>query len=252
MFGLQIFKMTLIAIFLPSIIGSLGKLVGKGYSQFDGQNTGMDSPESIFQRNPSSFHDMPHTLQTSYPFLTAQTNHNDDIYSANSQKNYVTISYNKDQQNALEKSDFFEFHIMPNSTTMLSNYDPFYSPLLSRLDTVFWQLSLANSEEVCREKLICLVYANPAKYAPFSSLISAQLSRNLDELKRPTVDNRETLRFFKYMKAAKEGQSGCNCNNQYLECSKVLDVSAPSMVSTLNDIDKLVKARQLVLENSIM
>ncbi|KAI8423229.1 hypothetical protein MSG28_014265 [Choristoneura fumiferana] len=31
--------------------------------------------------------------------------------------------------------------------------------------------------ESCREQLICLMYASPAKYAPYSNLVSAQLSR---------------------------------------------------------------------------
>lgn len=72
---------------------------------------------------------------------------------------------------------FQSFQKVPNSSLLLSNYDPFYSPLLSRLDSVFAQLKLNSEEESCREKLICLMYANPAKYAPYSNLVSAQLSR---------------------------------------------------------------------------
>lgn len=55
--------------------------------------------------------------------------------------------------------------------------DPFYSPLLSRLDAVFHQLNLNGENEACREKLVCLMYASPAKYMPYSNLVSAQLSR---------------------------------------------------------------------------
>lgn len=72
---------------------------------------------------------------------------------------------------------FQSFQKVPSSSLLLSNYDPFYSPLLSRLDSVFAQLKLNSENESCREKLICLMYANPAKYAPYSNLVSAQLSR---------------------------------------------------------------------------
>jgi hypothetical protein len=78
---------------------------------------------------------------------------------------------------ASKKDDFKTFHDIPSSALMLSHYDPFYSPLLSRLDAVFQQMNLDSKNEKCREKLICLMYANPAKYAPYSNLVSAQLSR---------------------------------------------------------------------------
>lgn len=74
-------------------------------------------------------------------------------------------------------NNFQTFQKVPDSSLFLSNYDPFYSPLLSRLDSVFAQLKLNSEKEECREKAICLMYANPAKYAPYSNLVSAQLSR---------------------------------------------------------------------------
>lgn len=76
-----------------------------------------------------------------------------------------------------KKDDFKVFHDIPASSMLLTNYDPFYSPLLSRLDSVFHQLNLENDSETCREKLVCLMYASPAKYMPYSNLVSAQLSR---------------------------------------------------------------------------
>lgn len=79
---------------------------------------------------------------------------------------------------AAKRDDFKIFHDIPSSSHLLMNYDPFYSPLLSRLDAIFQQLGLAtSSDEKCREKLVCLMYSNPAKYAPYSNLVSAQLSR---------------------------------------------------------------------------
>lgn len=73
--------------------------------------------------------------------------------------------------------DFKNFHKVPSASLMLSNFDPFYSPILSRLDAVFKQMGHEKSAENCKEKLICSMYQMPAKYAPFSNLVSAQLSR---------------------------------------------------------------------------
>lgn len=78
---------------------------------------------------------------------------------------------------ASKKDDFKIFHDIPSSSMLLTNYDPFYSPLLSRLDAVFQQLGLTMGNEHCREKLVCLMYSSPAKFAPYSNLVSAQLSR---------------------------------------------------------------------------
>lgn len=73
--------------------------------------------------------------------------------------------------------DFKVFQTIPASSHLLAHYDPFYSPLLSRIDTVFKQLGYA--AEPCRERLVCLMYKNPAKFAPYSNLVSAQLSRSV-------------------------------------------------------------------------
>lgn len=73
--------------------------------------------------------------------------------------------------------DFKVFHTIPASSHLLANYDPFYSPLLSRIDTVYKQLGYMT--EPCRERLVCQMYKNPAKFAPYSNLISAQLSRSV-------------------------------------------------------------------------
>lgn len=69
--------------------------------------------------------------------------------------------------------------------------------------------------------------------------------RELNELRKPSSDNPEILRFFKYMKAAKDGQDGQECDVVYSECSTTRsnNDSAP-MVSTFNEINKLVQARK--------
>lgn len=89
----------------------------------------------------------------------------------------MTTVNKREETIASKKDDFKIFHDIPLSSMLLTNYDPFYSPLLSRLDAVFQQLGLTMGNENCREKLVCLMYSSPAKFAPYSNLVSAQLSR---------------------------------------------------------------------------
>lgn len=67
----------------------------------------------------------------------------------------------------------------------------------------------------------------------------------LNELRKPTSDNPEILRFFKYMRAARDGQDGKNCHTIYKKCSSFTDTEQPAMLTTFNDINKLVQARKL-------
>lgn len=69
--------------------------------------------------------------------------------------------------------------------------------------------------------------------------------RELNELRKPTSDNAEILRFFKYMRAARDGQNGQNCNNTYKKCATSTDTEQPAMLTTFNDINKLVQARNV-------
>ena len=63
----------------------------------------------------------------------------------------------------------------PLQTIVQVTYDPFYSPILQRMDNVFVQLGF--NEEACRERLVCSMYKAPARFSPHSNLISAELSR---------------------------------------------------------------------------
>lgn len=69
-------------------------------------------------------------------------------------------------------------------------------------------------------------------------------SRELNELRRPSSENPEILRFFKYMKAAKDGQDNHECELVYSSCQsqRSPDDSVP-MMTTYNEINKLVQAR---------
>uniref|UniRef100_A0A182N5N4 Protein osiris 24 n=1 Tax=Anopheles dirus TaxID=7168 RepID=A0A182N5N4_9DIPT len=274
MIGLQVVKTVLIMMFLPSIIGSLGKIVGKGLSSVSGLSHPAQTVDDLDFKDTTSYnadHDFGMNDGTSYlppdDSHASGTSYNSIVYDpasmgahSNAANALSRLGYGggrvtyvgpamgqaanrRKQQSA--KNDFKIFHDIPSSSLLLTNYDPFYSPLLSRLDAIFAQMGLSSKEEQCRQRLVCLMYANPAKYAPYSNLISAQLSRELDELRKPTNDNPDILRFFKYMRAAKDGQDGVDCDAHYKDCTGYKDLSNPAMVTTFNDINKLVHARKL-------
>lgn len=55
--------------------------------------------------------------------------------------------------------------------------------------------------------------------------------RHQSELKRPVSSSSKILRYFRYMKAAKDGQSGENCVDLYPKCDSDTDtVSSLPMV----------------------
>lgn len=81
--------------------------------------------------------------------------------------------------------------------------------------------------------------------AVLQSLIFYFFCSELNELKKPTSDNADILRFFKYMRAAKDGQDGINCDANYKECTTYKETQNPAMIHTFNDINKLVHARKL-------
>lgn len=147
------------------------------------QMTGYNYP---VQQDSLPATDNSYANQMHQMYDSAASNNALSLYELGEQK----LSYNTNAFNLQEytnnkrteglqskKDDFKVFHDIPASSLLLTNYDPFYSPLLSRLDSVFHQVHLEAGSEPCREKLVCLMYANPAKYMPYSNLVSAQLSR---------------------------------------------------------------------------
>ena len=55
------------------------------------------------------------------------------------------------------------------------NYDPFYSPILLKIDKIVEQLGV--TDDLCKERLICSMYKDPTRYSPHSNFVSAELSR---------------------------------------------------------------------------
>ncbi|XP_073820263.1 protein Osi24 [Musca autumnalis] len=312
--GLQVLKSLLIAMFIPALIGSFTKLLGKGISSGSAPLfiRPMDPPQELDFRDNfgdggdkflaaddvlnDPFQPTDDTLKDhkAYAYNQPEASQYSNQYAYNSVDSsshlgplsFTRLGMNERQHQLMQNSymgalqtitsasfknsnsisggssqlsapmvnkpaapanmnTFQQFQKVPASSLLLSNYDPFYSPLLSRLDSVFAQLKLKSDNEECREKVICLMYANPAKYAPYSNLVSAQLSRELNELRKPTSDNPDILRFFKYMRAAKDGQDGVDCEQAFEKCTEFKDFENPAMVSTYHDINKLVQARKM-------
>lgn len=68
--------------------------------------------------------------------------------------------------------------------------------------------------------------------------------RDLNELRKPSSDNPDILRFFRYMKAAKDGQDGAECQ-EHGGCPTLNEQqTSPAIITTFNDINKLVLARK--------
>ncbi|XP_017799095.1 PREDICTED: uncharacterized protein LOC108579961 [Habropoda laboriosa] len=266
-FGVQIIKSVLLALFLPSIIGSIGNIVGKGVSSFAQSSHTTAQPEENFEfKDNSDLYNDDYLTRQPVGTLPASAMYEESMMQ--SQKSpeiasrYSFVDPRITHANAIsdryytrhvaahglsKKQDFKVFHEIPTSSLLLTNYDPFYSPLLSRLDAVFSRLG--HTTEGCREYAVCAMYRSPARYAPYSNLVSAQLSRELNELRRPSSDNPDVLRFFRYMKAAKDGQDGVKCEAAYANCAVAQEDQTlrqnQAMLATYQDIDKLVHARKL-------
>uniref|UniRef100_A0A182J0M4 Uncharacterized protein n=1 Tax=Anopheles atroparvus TaxID=41427 RepID=A0A182J0M4_ANOAO len=95
--------------------------------------------------------------------------------------------------------------------------DPFYSPILQRLDKVFNSLGIV--DENCRERLVCSMYKSPVKYSPHSNYVSAELSRDASELQKPSSTNAAVVRFYRYVQAARDGQDQRDCQRLYSLCT---------------------------------
>ncbi|XP_043517608.1 uncharacterized protein LOC122532683 [Frieseomelitta varia] len=91
--------------------------------------------------------------------------------------------------------------------------DEYYGPIINRLEEIFKQLRFV--EESCRERLVCSMYKNPTVYSPHSNLVSNELSRDPQELKRTEMESSSSQKFHRYFNAARLGQDGGDCLRTY-------------------------------------
>ncbi|XP_017067668.2 uncharacterized protein LOC108105545 isoform X2 [Drosophila eugracilis] len=97
------------------------------------------------------------------------------------------------------------------------NYDPFYSPILLKIDKIVEQLGVKN--DLCKERIVCSMYKDPATYSPHSNFISAELSRDTSELEPVTQANEAVRRFYRLIQAARDGQDQKDCQSLYPQCN---------------------------------
>ncbi|XP_058839486.1 uncharacterized protein LOC131694957 [Topomyia yanbarensis] len=119
------------------------------------------------------------------------------------------------QQQIINQQAFMQEGVTPRPV------DPFYSPILQRMDKVFNSLGIL--DENCRERLVCAMYKTPAKFSPHSNYISAELSRDASELQKPTSTNGAVIRFYRYVQAARDGQDQRDCRQLYSLCTINID-----------------------------
>ncbi|EDV43711.2 uncharacterized protein Dana_GF16390 [Drosophila ananassae] len=97
------------------------------------------------------------------------------------------------------------------------NYDPFYSPILLKIDKIVEQLGVKN--DLCKERIVCSMYKDPATYSPHSNFVSAELSRDTSELEPVTHANEAVRRFYRLIQAARDGQDQKDCQSLYPQCN---------------------------------
>ncbi|BFF92987.1 uncharacterized protein DMAD_10924 [Drosophila madeirensis] len=97
------------------------------------------------------------------------------------------------------------------------NYDPFYSPILLKIDKIVEQLGVKN--DLCKERIVCSMYKDPATYSPHSNFLSAELSRDTSELEPVTHANEAVRRFYRLIQAARDGQDQKDCQSLYPQCT---------------------------------
>ncbi|XP_071538905.1 uncharacterized protein [Panulirus ornatus] len=129
------------------------------------------------------------------------------------------------------------------TTTAVPIYalDTFYGSRLSRIDAIFHQMKV--EEEGCREQVVCNIYKNPDVYTPYSDFLSRQLTVTMEELQRPKVSDDRILRFFRYLRSAREGQDGSECQELYPECHiDTATLSHKPIMSTFERVSLLMDA----------
>ncbi|KAI5645717.1 DM4/DM12 family domain-containing protein [Phthorimaea operculella] len=91
-----------------------------------------------------------------------------------------------------------------------------YGALLDKVDKILQAMGAKDPE--CRERAVCLLYNDPFKHAPYSNLVSNELSKDSKEL-IPAGDSKNAQRYFDYVQAARDGQEGKDCLNIYPKCN---------------------------------
>ncbi|XP_013185002.2 uncharacterized protein LOC106130651 [Amyelois transitella] len=116
-----------------------------------------------------------------------------------------------------------EAELVKHQQQILAATDPetqsaekFYGNLLERVDKIL--LTLGANDPGCKDRAVCALYRDPFSHAPYSNLVSNELSKDSSEL-LPPADSKMALRYYKYVQAARDGQEQKDCVILYPHCN---------------------------------
>ncbi|XP_026754407.2 uncharacterized protein LOC113514516 [Galleria mellonella] len=94
--------------------------------------------------------------------------------------------------------------------------EKFYGALMERVDKIL--NTIGAHDPGCKDRAVCALYRDPFSHAPYSNLVSNELSKDSSELV-PPADSKMALHYYRYVQAARDGQEQKNCIALYPNCS---------------------------------
>ncbi|CAK1541131.1 unnamed protein product [Leptosia nina] len=94
--------------------------------------------------------------------------------------------------------------------------EQFYGSLLEKVDVILAPMGAVDIG--CKERAICSLYRDPFGHAPYSNLVSNELSKDSSELV-PPAESKMALRYYRYVQAARDGQEQKDCISIYPNCN---------------------------------
>ncbi|CAL8115430.1 unnamed protein product [Orchesella dallaii] len=91
--------------------------------------------------------------------------------------------------------------------------EPSYNFELGKMSTYFTILQI--DEDICQQKVICEVFAEPEKYKPVSDIFEKKLT-----VDRGPIGEKHSSRYYRYVRAMQEGVAGgeAACQKEYKRC----------------------------------
>ncbi|XP_059050527.1 uncharacterized protein LOC131845481 [Achroia grisella] len=116
-----------------------------------------------------------------------------------------------------------ETDLIKQQQQIIAAHDPetqsaekFYGALMERVDKIL--NTLGAYDPGCKDRAVCALYRDPFSHAPYSNLVSNELSKDSSELV-PPADSKMALHYYRYVQAARDGQEQKNCITLYPNCN---------------------------------
>ncbi|KOC70936.1 hypothetical protein WH47_04922 [Habropoda laboriosa] len=183
----------------PPVPVSAHNLAYSAYVDNNGRRTVVQAP------NPAAIINAPSLNPANLPSTMLPT--------ATNVKSSYTVFGQQNPRHVTGKNNSSDMKVVAVAKPRQGFDDEFYGPIINRLEEIFKQLRFV--DEACRERLVCSMYKNPTVYSPHSNLVSNELSRDPQELKRGGTESSSSRKFHRYMNAARLGQDGGDCLRTY-------------------------------------